>query len=174
MTRRTDRLTAIDAGPTVDVRVLRLLIVAAGAAAVLVVARDMTALMVVIGALALVAAALPLSRCAWFCAAAIVVALAVGELDPWRTSIAVLSVHLLHAIGTLTMTVATRARITVRALGRLGLGFLRVQIPAQVVVWLSVLIPNVSTGVPTAPLLTALLVLVLAGVAVVVKRRMAP
>lgn len=86
---------------------------------------------VIMIALAVLAATVPSTLAAWATIVCLPVALLLDELSLWRACVAVGAAHLLHVLGSLTLAVPVRARVTLRALAPTARRFLLVQLSAQ-------------------------------------------
>ncbi|WP_460802461.1 hypothetical protein [Microbacterium sp. GXF6406] len=100
-----------------------------------------------IGALAFtVGAVLPRSLATWAGAAVIVLGMALGEPSPWRTALALLILHLVHVLGSVCMVVPLTSRMQPQALQPTFRRFVGVQLIAQPVAVLVVVMPAVGDG----------------------------
>ena len=103
-------------------------------------------------ALAILGAIFPGALGTWGCA--LVIALAqlarVPSVGDWHPYVTLAVVHLLHVIGSLSVVVAPGGVLQVRALRSPLLGWLAIQVPAQAVLVVALLVA--SSNVPALPL----------------------
>lgn len=104
-------------------------------------------------ALALVAAALPQTLAAWGSVGCLVVGMLISEPDLGRATIAVLVVHLIHVLSSLSLMIPAGSRVTIAALRPSALRLLVVQAIAQPVTVAVMLLVAVSAQGP-APTVT--------------------
>ncbi|MGB4137320.1 MAG: hypothetical protein WA971_12200 [Microbacterium sp.] len=114
-----------------------------------------------------IGAAVPRSMAAWAAAACLPLGLMMTAPDPRRTALAVLLVHAVHVLGSITVTVPLRSQLAVRALRPTAVRFLVVQAVAQSAALASALLVGQMRDVELAWLapLGAALLLVGVGVA---------
>ena len=99
--------------------------------------------------LAGVGAVLPQTGGVWFALVIVPFALITQPVDPGRTCLAVLIVHLGHVLATLSLSIPLRARIALQALRPTAVRFLGVQVIAQAVAVVAVLLPSADgRGIP--------------------------
>lgn len=91
-----------------------------------------------------VGAAFPHTFVAWASVACIALGILVSEPSPVRTAVAVLAIHLLHVLGCLCLTVPARARISLPALRPTLIRLRRVQVIAQPIALLAVILPDLG------------------------------
>ncbi|MFJ6428212.1 MULTISPECIES: hypothetical protein [Microbacterium] len=111
---------------------------------------------------AVLAVVLPRSLAAWFAAACLVFGVLLTPPDPGRTALAVLLVHAIHVLASLSLVIPISSRVALAVLGPSLSRFCIIQLLAQPVVlaaWL--LAPsNVEQGITVlAPLAAVMLVL---------------
>ncbi|MFB7252272.1 hypothetical protein [Microbacterium sp. NPDC056234] len=84
----------------------------------------------------------PQTGLAWFAMIVVPFALITQPVDLGRACLAVLVVHLGHVLATLSLTVPIRSRIALRALRPTAVRVLTVQLTAQVIAIIAVLLPS--------------------------------
>ena len=140
MRARTHEMRVTAAIPAVVLRALTALIGIAG-----VIALNGYAPWQMIGAVAfVVGAVLPRSLATWAGAAVIVLGIALDEPSPWRTALALLILHLVHVLGSVCMAVPFASRMHPRMLLPTLRRFVGVQLIAQPVALLVVVMPTVG------------------------------
>lgn len=97
----------------------------------------------------------------WISAVILVVVLVATEVDPSRTAVVILAVHLLHVLGSLALSIPLRARFALRALRPTALRFFVVQFAGQAAGLLAVLLPQ-GRVLPAAVIVGSLAVLAFA------------
>lgn len=119
-------------------------------------------------AAAVVAAVIPRSMAAWVAAACLPFGVLLSEPSPARTALAVLLVHGIHVLASLTLVVPARSRVALRVLVPTLARFVCVQVLAQTITFAAwLLVPSTpERGIGwIAPLAAAiLLVAVVVGV----------
>ncbi|MGF6824485.1 hypothetical protein M2317_003414 [Microbacterium sp. ZKA21] len=96
-----------------------------------------------------VGAVLPQTGGAWFALIVVPFALITQPVDPGRACLAVLIVHLGHVLATMSLTMPARSRIALRALRPTAVRFVGVQVIAQALAIVAVLLPSAAgAGVP--------------------------
>lgn len=113
-------------------------------------------------AVGVLAAALPATRLSYLGVALVVLGMLITGPDPWRTAIALLVVHAIHALTSIVAIVPARARVSLRALRPLAERFAVLQLAAQAVALAVALLPAAE-----APWLAPIGALALAGAAAV-------
>lgn len=157
----TPRLRSFRVRAAVPGIVLRLLVVAIawGGALVLV---PFTLWQGVAVIAALLAVALPRSLAAWLAAACLVFGVLLTDPDPGRTALAVLLVHAIHLLASLSLVIPISSRVALPVLGPSLVRFLIIQLLAQPVVfsvWLLAPSDVVHGLTPLAPVAAAALAL---------------
>ncbi|GAB3598816.1 hypothetical protein [Microbacterium tumbae] len=95
---------------------------------------------------AVVGAAFPQTLAAWGSAAGIVLGILLAEPAPLRTAGALLAVHLVHVLGCLCLTMPLSSRISLAALRPTLARVLLVEVIAQPIALLGVLLPVLGTS----------------------------
>lgn len=156
MKRRLRSFRVREAVPGVVVRLL-VVGIAWGGALVLVPFPLWQGVAVIAAALAVV---LPRSLAAWLAAACLVFGILLTDPDPGRTALAVLLVHAIHVLGSLSLVIPISSRVALPVLGSSLARLLVIQLLAQTVVfgvWLLAPSDVVHGLTPLAPLAAAAL-----------------
>lgn len=136
----------VKAGPSIRGYVLRALLtlIVLGAALALI---EPTWLRIAAVALGLTAAVFPHSLCAWATMALLAFGMLLAEPSPWAAGIAVLAVHTIHLLGSLTLAIPALARVQLRALGPAAFRFLWIQAVSQAVAFAAMLLLQPPGGI---------------------------